>query len=136
MAAMTKALPRREEFWAYKQFSLQSGKKAFKGGVAAYDQSAGKCIPAEGQTDLFVLGLFDEDVDATAAEKLVNVKLKREVRLRWLPNDGTNPVTVNDIGKTVYAVNDQDVSILSTGRSAIGVAWAVDTSRGVAVEMT
>jgi len=135
MGVMAKDRPIRTEFWAYKRYTLASGKKAYKGGIAVYDESAAAVIPGEAQTDLFVLGLFDEQVDATSAAKPVNVQLKKEVRIRWFPNDGTNPVLATDIGKSVYLVNDQDVSILSTGRSVIGIAWAIDTVKGVAVEM-
>lgn len=140
MTALAKERALREERWNYKQFTLASGKKAWKGGIAMYDQSAGFVIPAEtgaGQSDLFALGTFEETVDATAAAALVNVRLKKEVRLFWFSNDGTNPVTANDIGKQVYAVDDQTVSISSatSTRSVLGRAWAVDSTRGVAVEV-
>lgn len=141
MAALTASRAVREETWQYKSFTLASGKKAFTGGIAVYDQSAGACIPAEtgaSQTDLFGLGLFAEDVDATGGAKAVVVKLKREVVVRWMKNDGTNPVTANDLGKDIYAVDDQTVSISSatSTRSVIGKAWALDSTLGVAVEMT
>lgn len=139
MTAMAKARPIREERWAYKQFTLASGKKAYKGGLAVYDQSAGKMIPAEtgaSQTDLFVLGLFAEDVDATSADKLCNVQLKREVVVRWFAN-GTVAATANDIGKDAYGQDDQTVATDSatSTRSKVGIIWAVDASRGVAVEL-
>jgi hypothetical protein len=136
MAALAADRRLRVETWKNKAFTLKSGKVAYKGGVAVYDQSAAYCIPSEAQTDLFVLGTFAEKVDASAADKSVVVKLKREVTVVWFANDATNPVLATDIGKTVYGVNDQTVSILSTSRSAVGVAWAVDATLGVAVEMT
>ena len=140
MSALTKARAIRREKWNYKSFTLASGKKAWRGGLACYDESAGAVIPAEtgsGQTDLFMLGLFEEDVDASGGALPVVVKLKKEVEVVWFANDGTNPVTVNDIGKSVYAVDDQTVSDSSatSTRSAVGIAWAVDSTLGVAVEI-
>ncbi|NUP05527.1 MAG: hypothetical protein HOW73_05655 [Polyangiaceae bacterium] len=139
--ALTKGVGKRTEMWRYRQFTLASGKKAFRNGLAVYDQSVGKMIPAEtgaSQTDLFCLGLFAEDVDATSADKLCNVRLKREVEVTWLKNDVTNPVTANDIGKDVYGVDDETASISSatSTRSVIGKAWAIDATRGVAVELS
>jgi hypothetical protein len=141
MAALTKARRLRRESWKRKSFTLASGKKAFKGGMAVYDQSVGKCIPAEtgaSQTDLFLLGLFAEDVDATAADKAVVVELKREINVVWMKNDGTNPVVAADIGKSVYGVDDQTVSNSSatSTRSIVGTAWAIDSTLGVAVELS
>lgn len=137
MTALAKERMIREELWTYKQFTLKSGKKAFKGGIAVYDESASACIPAEEQTDLFTLGTFAETVDASGAALPVNVRLKREVRVLWFANDGTNPVLATDVGKDVYVVDDQTVSISSdtSTRSIIGTAWAVDAAKGVAVEV-
>ncbi len=135
MAAQTKGVGRRFEVMQYKQYTLATPKVAWKGAIAVIDQSVGKCIPGEVQADLFMLGTFAEDKSAAAADVLVNVELKREVKGKWFANDGTNPVTATDIGKPVYIVDDQTVSILSTGRSIIGLAWAIDTVKGVFVEM-
>ena len=140
MAALTAERRLRRETWTRKSFTL-TGVKAQKGGMAAYDQSAGKVTKVQtGATfnDLFILGTFHETVDATSADKAVIVDLKREVNIVWMANDGTNPVTVNDIGKSIYGVDDQTVSISSatSTRSVVGVAWAVDSTLGVAVEMT
>lgn len=136
MTILAKSRAIRREKWAYKQFTLAAGAVAFKGGIAVYDQSAAVCIPGAAGTDLFPLGLFAEDMDATLAAKLVNVQMKREIDVIWFVNDGTNPVLTTDLGKSVYTVDDQTVSILSTGRTVLGVAWAVDATRGVAVEIT
>lgn len=130
----------RVETWARKTFKLPTGKTAYKGGLAVYDQSAGKCIPSEtgaGQTDLFCLGTFAETVaNASGADMDVVVSLKREVKVIWFANDGTNPVLATDLGKSVYGVDDQTVSILATNRSAVGIAWALDATLGVAVELS
>ncbi len=126
----------RQETWAYKTFKMPTAKTAYKGAIAALDISVGKVIPAETQTDLFIIGTFAENVaNASGADMDVGVKLKREIEVTWFKNDGTNPVTATDLGKDVYVVDDQTVSVLSTGRSIIGKAWAIDTAMGVAVEV-
>lgn len=137
MAALTKARARRTETWKYKIFQLAAGKKAFKNGIAAYDQSAAVVIPGEVQTDLIPFGLFAEDVDNSAggASVEVNVELFREVTVTWYANDGVNPVLATDLGKNCYMIDDQTVSILSTGRSVLGRVWAIDATKGVAVEV-
>lgn len=141
MAALSGPRPLRQETWSRRAFKLPTGKTAYKGGIAVYDQSVGKCIPAEtgaGQTDLFMLGLFYETVaNASGADLDVVVNLKKEVRVTWMKNDGTNPVLATDLGKDIYAVDDQTVSISSatSTRSVIGKAWALDATLGVAVEM-
>lgn len=139
MSALAGRRKLRKETWQYQTYKLPTGKTAYENGLAVYDQSAGKCIPAEIQTDLFVLGFFFETVaNASGSDKDVTVRLKREVHVTWMKNDGTNPVTANDIGKAVYAIDDQTVSVSSdsAARSAVGTAWAIDATRGVAVEIT
>jgi hypothetical protein len=142
MTAMAGERRLREETWAYKTFKLPTAKTAFKNGVAVYDQSVAKCIPMEtgaGQTDLFVLGFFNETVANTSGvDKDVTVRLKREITVRWFANDATNPVTVNDIGKQCFGVDDQTASNSSatSTRSTLGVAWAIDAVKGVAVEIS
>jgi hypothetical protein len=132
----------REETWAYQTYKLPTGKTAFKGGLAVYDQSVAKCIPMEtgaAQTDLFVLGFFNEQVvNTSGADKNVVVRLKREITVRWFANDATNPVTANDIGKQCFGVDDQTASNSSatSTRSTLGVAWAIDAVKGVAVEIS
>lgn len=144
MSALTKGRALNVEVWQYKSFTLASGKKAWRGGLAVYDQSVGKCIPAEtgaGQTDLFMLGFFAEDVDAsstgTNADTPVVVRLKKEVTVVWLDNDSGTAVTANNIGQNVYALDDHTVSGSSatSTRSVAGIAWALDTVKGVAVEI-
>lgn len=142
MAALTAEKRLRRETWKRRKFSLPTGKTAFKGGIAVYDQSVGKCIPSETgatQTDLFCLGLFAETVaNSSGSDKDVVVELKREIAVVWFANDGTNPVLATDLGKPVFGVDDQTVSIsnATNTRSAVGTAWAIDATLGVAVELT
>ncbi len=129
----------RREKWLYKSYTLASGKKGWKGGLAVLDQSVGKVIPCEtgsGQTDLFPLGVFAETVDAAAGDKAVVIEHFEEVSVIWFTNDANDPVLGTDIGKDIYGVDDLSVSISSatSTRSVVGVARAIDTTLGVAVE--
>lgn len=142
MAALTAARRLREETWKRKTFKIATGTQVWRGGLAAYDQSVGKCVSVAtgaGDADLFLLGTFYESLNnTTGADADVVVTLKKEVRVTWLANDGSNPVTANDLGKDVYGVDDQTVSVSSatSTRSVVGKAWALDSTLGVAVELT
>ncbi len=121
------------EGWIYKQFTLASGHKAWKNGIAAIDLGTGKVIPAETAADLIVIGKFAETIDATSADKLVNVSFGREVWIEWFANDGTS-IVATDLGALCYLKDDQSVTITSTGASIAGRIWGVDSGKGVAVE--
>lgn len=129
----------RREKWLYRSYTLALGKKGWKGGLAVYDQSAAKVIPCEtgaSQTDLFALGVFAETVDAAGGDKAVVIEHFEEVSVIWFANDTNDAVTANDIGKDIYGVDDFTVSnsSASSTRSVVGVARAIDTTLGVAVE--
>jgi hypothetical protein len=142
MAALSANRRNRRETWKRRAYKMATGTTCYQNGLAAYDQSAGKVVNVQtgaSFTDLFILGTFYEKVANTSgADVDVVVDLKREINIVWLANDGTNPVTVNDIGKDVYGVDDQTASISSatSTRSIIGKAWAVDSTLGVAVELS
>lgn len=141
MSALTAERRLRREKWSYQTYLLPTGLTAFKGGIATYDRSLGKCVPAStgaGSTDLFMLGCFAETiVNSSGSDLPVTVELKKEITVVWFANDGGNPVTVNDIGSDIFALDDQTVSLSSASstRSVIGKPWAIDSVRGVAVEV-
>ncbi len=122
------------ERWTHKQFPLAVGNKAWKGGIATIDLSTGKCEPGHVESDLANLGKFNETVDATAAEKLVDVDLGMEIEVVWWANDAVSPVTAAMLLSLCYIMDDQTVSSDGSGRSAAGRVWAVDSVRGVAVQ--
>jgi len=134
MTALTRSRMTNFERWTYKQFTLAVGNKAFKGGIAAIDMSTGKCEPGHVESDLYVIGRFEEDVDATLVEKLVNVDLSPEIEVVWWGNDAASPVTTAMLMATCFVLDDQTVSSDGSGRSIAGRVWAVDTLRGVAVQ--
>lgn len=142
MAALTKPRRLREERWNRQSFNLPTGTTAFENGAAMLKPSTGKVLPAvtgAGQGELVCLGTFAETVaNASGVDQPVVVQLKRELKVVWFANDGTNPVTATDISKTVYLSDDQTVSISSatSTRGVAGIAWAIDSTLGVAVELT
>lgn len=127
----------RIELWRYKQFTLASGKVAYQGGAACLDTATGKVVPAAAGTGLVWIGMFMEDVDATSAAKLVNVDLLHEVTLEWLDNDtdGTPISATTGILGPAYALDDHTVTAVPAANSFAGRVWAVDSVKGVAVEI-
>lgn len=136
MTALQAERARSIEKFTYRQFTLDVGNKAYKGGQAVIDLSTGKCEPGhDAETDLFAIGTFDETVDATSAAKLVNVNLGREVLAEWVVN-GTagDAIAITDVGNLCYFMDDQTVSKVATNRSVAGRIWDFSSTRGVLVE--
>jgi hypothetical protein len=131
VTALTNERMSSQESWQSHLFTLASGNKAWKNGVAAIDLGSGKVVPASTRTDLFVIGKFTETVDASAADKLVNVRLAREIWVEWLNNDASS-IASTDLGALCYLKDDQSVTITPTGASiadASGASTAVAASR-------
>jgi hypothetical protein len=120
------------ERWTRHLFTLASGKKAWQGGLAALNTATGKVEPASSAAGLVVIGVFAESIDATTADKEVNVDLGLEIEVRWWANAGTGGATATDLGKIAFVVDDQTVGI-TEGPVVAGRIWAVD-AKGVAVE--
>jgi hypothetical protein len=76
-----------------------------------------------------------DKVDATSAAKSIAVKLEREISVLYLANGSS--IAAADQGKLCYVADDQTVSLspTSSGASVAGRVWAVDSVRGVAVEL-
>lgn len=134
MTALAKERMASTERWRYKQFPLAVGNKGFKNGAAGIDLSTGKVEPGHAETDLFMIGKFAETIDATSAEKLINVDLCRELEIEWWENSAGSPLDAGDVGGLCYVEDDQTVTGDSSGASVAGRVWAVDSTRGVAVE--
>lgn len=134
MTAMSQERMRDFERWTYYDFTLASGNKAYKNGIACLDLSTAKVEPGHAETDLLYIGLFDQTVDATSADKIVRVNLQREIEVEWLDNSLTHALVDTDVGSLCYIEDDQTVTSLSTGNSIAGRVWKVDSTRGVAVE--
>lgn len=134
MTALANERMRSVERWTYKTFPLAVGNKAWKGGIACLDLSTGKVEPGHAETDLFVIGTFAETVDATAAEKQVNVNFGMEIEVEWFDNSLSNAVAAANVGSLCYVEDDQTVTTSPTGASIAGRVWAVNATDGVAVQ--
>ena len=122
------------ESWARHQMSLASGFKAWKGGSCAINLVTGKVCPASAAGNLRIIGSFAETVDATAAEKLVDVNFDREFVARLWANSVASALVAADVGGLCYVEDDQTVcAVPVTGAIVAGRVWAVST-RGVLVE--
>lgn len=131
MTAMSKEKTRSFERWTYRQFPLAVGNKAWKHASIGIDLSTGKVEPAHAESDLFIIGVAAETIDATSVEKLLNVNLGTEIEVEWWANGSA--IAATDLGKICYFADDQTVT-LTAGGCIAGRIWAVDTTKGVAVQ--
>jgi hypothetical protein len=103
------------------------------------DPSTGFATNATATTGLLTVGYFAETVDnsgGVAGAKAADIEFPGEKRLHWWAN-GTeaDAIVAADKGKPCYWLDNQSVSIVSTGKSQAGIIRAVDSLKGVLVEM-
>lgn len=134
MTALAAARMLTRERWTRRNFTLASGNIAYQGGIACLDMSTGKVEPGHAEGDLLVIGTFARTVDATSADKAVDVDLGQEIEVVWYANGSS--IASTDAGKLCYVSDDQTVTLTpaSGGAPTAGRIWAVDTTRGVAVQ--
>jgi len=133
MAALTGPRAQVIERWTHRMFVLAAGQKAQKGSNLVGDPTTGRVRLAGPGTGRISVGVSDEEVDATAAEKSVSVDMGMEIEVRWLEQDGSI-ADANTFG-TCYWADDQTVTLTATGNSVAGRIWQVDAARGVAVQL-
>jgi hypothetical protein len=107
---------------AFGQVVYQGGLAALQGALAV-NGAAGAMTP---------IGYFRKNYDATAGAIHCEVDLFEEIEVEWLANDGT--IGAGNIGAVCYVADDTTVTLLSIGNSVAGPIWAVDTTKGVAVQ--
>jgi hypothetical protein len=138
MAALTAKQSRQEERWKFKEFTLASGNKCFEGGAIFLNPATGKCVSGTnvgGASTYIFLGPAAQDVDATSADKLVNVDFLSELVLTWWDNGaGADAIASTDIGAYAYALDDHTATIVAAAHSHLGKIWAVDAIKGVLIE--
>lgn len=139
MTALAASKVRRVETWKVKGFTLPITYVAYQGGIATIETTAGAtqglCLPGATSTTRFVIGTFAENVDATSVAKTVQVDLGREIEIEWFANSSAgDAVLTTSVGQLCYVVDDQTVMITASGKSVAGRVWAVDSTKGVAVE--
>lgn len=134
MTALAANATRKLVAMTHKQFTLKSGSIAYKGARAAIDLATGKVVPASASALQFTIGIFDEYVDASSADKLVNVNFEKEILASWWVNGATTDAcAATDIGKPAYSLDDQTVSINPSGKSLAGTIYGFDSTKGVLV---
>ena len=138
MAALTAKFSHSEERWKYKEFTLAAGNKCFEGGAIFLNPATGKCVSGTnvgGASTYVFLGGAAQDVDATAADKAVNVDFIVELVLWWWDNGtAADAIATTDIGAYAYALDDHTATIVSAAHSHLGKIWAVDAIKGVLIE--
>jgi hypothetical protein len=123
-------------FWDTHDFTLASGNKAYRGSELVYNPATNKVALATSTSGpgVFAIGSSVDAVDATSADKVCSVKLPRGLWLEWMVNaTAGDAVAATDVGKTVFLADDQTVTITALAHTPLGVALAVDSTRGVLV---
>jgi hypothetical protein len=137
MTALTTERGAKQDSVARIGLTLASGFKAWKGAKIAINLLTGKVQPAAAlaTAHLLVIGAAHETVDATAADKELEVDLDRDFFGRWWANSGVTAVAAGDIGRLCYFEDDQTVCADAlAGQPVAGRIWAVSATRGVFVE--
>lgn len=123
--------------WKFKEFILLSGQIAYQGSSICYNPATQKCVvaPATAGDGLIFLGFSVRKVDASTADKKINVDLIDEVVLHWFVNaTSTDAVAATDFGKDCYLLDDQTATITAAGHAFLGRVWGVDATKGVLVQ--
>lgn len=121
--------------WRYRRFTLKSGSVAWKSGAAFLELATGKVVPAlQAAAGFLFLGVFNESVNASTGDKLVNIDLGGEIDLYYFANSG--PILATDIGKLCYFDDDQTVVLAAGTRQLAGRVLDVDARKGVGVDVS
>lgn len=136
MAALSNKRLLRKQSVKELSLTLKSGKVAYQGGRACLNTADGKCYPAaSGVATLVSIGFFKDNVDATSGDKAVLVELDTEVDAAWMRNDTLgSPAGSADVGSECYLLDDQTVTMSSSGNSKAGRVLRVDSTKGVLVQ--
>ena len=129
---------RRVETWGWFEHPLTAAQTAEKGEMACLDIASGLlAVGVAGNATLRPIGHFDDGDGTTTGDGTTKVRvvLFDEIRLHWFDNDGGTPVVAADVGGLCYIVGAQAVTGAGAGNSVAGRVWAVDTAKGVLVEM-
>ena len=110
----------------------------YQGALVGIDTADG--LLKVGQAGLLTwvpVGFVTEQVVA-ALNDLVNVRLLKPIEAAWLANSADDAVDAADLLKPCYVEDDQTVSETgNAGADAVaGIVWAVDSTKGVLVEIT
>lgn len=129
MAASTKPRMGKVKEGPYRSFPVKAATRIWGGTIVALD-ATGFAVPATTATTLQIMGRAERTADNTngvAGDVTISVEQSiSENKDFYFSNDAATPVVQADVGKTAYAVDDQTVSAVSTGRSIAGTIMGVD----------
>lgn len=121
--------------WKYKQFTLKSGQHAYQGSSLCLELATAKLVVAATGDGLVFMGFAVDEVDASLADKTINVDLIEEIVGYWYANGtSSDAVAATDVMKDCYFIDDQTVSIRAAGNPLAGRILAFDTTKGVLVQ--
>lgn len=118
--------------------TLLEDEVAERGNIACIQQSSGKIVAGAATTaGLVPIGVFAETKIATGGDKPIKIDLFRTVTVHWFANaGGGGAIAATDVGSNCYLAGPGTVTIDDTDASIMGMIWAVDAAKGVAVEMS
>lgn len=119
-----------------KQFSYPAAAAAvlIQGAMVALD-SSGNAVDVTEATGLIICGIAESTVDNTdggAGDLSVKV---RAGCFKFANATAGDAITAADVGNPAYAVDNETVSDVATGRSIAGCIVAVDSDGGIWVKM-
>jgi len=124
----------RNESWAYFEHALTNAIAVERGEMAVLDTSTGLLTKGAVSVTLRPIGYFEADGTGDGTTEF-RVRLFDDIRIHWWENDAGTPIVAADIGTVCHILDERTVSGDPTARSAAGRVWAVDATKGVAVEM-
>lgn len=107
---------------------VKANTKIYEGSIVMVD--AGFAVQGKKAVDLIAAGRAEEFIDNTGAGGIngaKSIKVRRGV-FKY-SNDTTNPVTEADILKECYVLDDETVTMLSTGTSKAGKVLGLDNDQ-------
>src|SRR5688572_29684422 len=109
----------------------------YQGALVCWDISAGRAVVGQVGADLIPLGMVQDRKTISVNDDPLVVTMLRPIRAAWFANSAADAVDAADLLKTCYIEDDQTVSETSDSgaRSALGRVWAVDSVKGVLVEV-
>ena len=134
MTALIMERMRSFDRWTYKRFPVAFGTdKIWKHAMVGINLATGKVEPAAAASDLFIIGVANQTVDASAllVDTTLDVNLCKEIEVEWWASDGA--IDAGDVGNICFAADDQTVTLTENGCVA-GRIWGFDSVMGVAVE--
>lgn len=126
MAALTRDRNTPERDGGTRRFGVGATKKILSGGMVAL--SGGYAQAATAAAGLVIVGRAEETVDNSGGANGAETVRSRRGIFRYANSAGADEITVQEIGSTCYAVDDQTVAKTDgTGtRSAAGTVFDID----------